>query len=187
MTPSEKLKLKNSVMRTLHAPGGPYAPGAHLTAVYPGEGRGESAAGNILEMTIVFDCTLSREQARAYGTEIIGTLKNADEIFRKTRLNAIRWISDDKIRHDVTAAPMLQMGGYFVDYEQHPAQKRLEILMENLKKFEARSRLVILVSDGAWEIGDPKRLKENLNPFLYRRLVLVEPGAIRDGAGLLKQ
>lgn len=184
-------------MRTLHAPGGPYAPGMLQTAGggeaakerKAEEKRGNSAAGrhNILEMAMVFDCTLSREQAQAYAAEIIGTLKNTDEIFRNTRLNAIRWISNEKIRHDVTAAPMLQMGGYFADYEQNPMQKRLEILMENLKKFEARSRLVVLISDGSWEIDDSKRLQENLNPFLYRRLVLVEPGAIRDGAGLLRQ
>lgn len=184
-------------MRALHAPGGPYAPGMRQTAGggeaekerKAEEKRGNSAAGrcNILEMAMVFDCTLSRGQAQAYAAEIIGTLKSADEIFRNTRLNAIRWFSDEKIRHDVTAAPMLQMGGYFADYEQNPMQKRLEILMENLKKFEARSRLVILISDGSWEIDDSKRLKENLNPFLYRRLVLVEPDAIRDGAGLLRQ
>lgn len=186
MTPVQKQLLKNSVMRVLHAPGGPYASGSGK-AVRQGEARpGENGAGrNILEMTIVFDCSMTREDAKAYGADIIGALKSADEIFRNTRLNVVRWISDGEIRRDMTAAPMLQMGGYFADFEQKEQRKTLECLLENLKKFDARSRLVILVTDGGFGVSDPKKLQENLNPFLHRRLVIVEPDRIWEGIELL--
>lgn len=186
MTPVQKQLFKSSVMRALHAPGGPFASGSGK-AVRQGETRpGENGAGrNILEMTIVFDCSLTREDAKAYGADIIGALKSSDEIFRNTRLNVVRWISDGEIRRDVTAAPMLQMGGYFADYEQRKQQKTLECLTGNLKKFDARSRLVILVTDGGFGVSDARKLQESLNPFLYRRLVIVEPDRIREGAEFL--
>ena len=126
-----------------------------------------------------------KEEAAEKGKEIITALKQTDEIFRNVRLNAVRWISDETITRGVTAAPILQMGRYFEDYEQHSADKRLEVLMDYLKKFDARSRLLILVTEGKYRVEDAEALKKSLNPFLYRKILLMEPGGIKTGRQLL--
>lgn len=178
MTPVERLQFKNKVQMALHAPGGPLADAAH--------GGPKSGTGSpVLEMTLIFDCDLEKEEAAEKGKEIITALKQTDEIFRNVRLNAVRWISDETITRGVTAAPILQMGRYFEDYEQHSADKRLEVLMDYLKKFDARSRLLILVTEGKYRVEDAEALKKSLNPFLYRKILLMEPGGIKTGRQLL--
>ena len=178
MTLAERLLFKNKVQMILHAPGGPLADAAN-GGPRPGAGK------SVLEMTMIFDMRLSREDAASSGKEIITALKQTDEIFRNVRLNVVRWNSDELIMRSVTAAPILQMGRYFEDYEPVCEAKRLEVLMEYLKKFDARSRLLILVTDGTYQTGDSDSLRRNLNPFLYRKLLVVEPGGIKTGRQFL--
>ena len=40
-----------------------------------------------------------------------------------------------------------------------------------LKKFQARSKLIIVVSDGNYRIEDEKTVQENLSPFLRRKMI----------------
>ena len=178
MTPVERMQFKNKVQMVLHAPGGPLADAAH--------GGPKSGTGSpVLEMTLIFDCSLSKEEASLAGKEIITVLKQTHEIFRNVRLNAVRWISDEQCRREVTAAPILQMGRYFADYEQDIQCKRLEELTAYLKKYDARSRLLILVTDGEYIIEDKELLNKQLNPFLYRKLLLLEKGKVKTGHQLM--
>lgn len=178
MTPVERMLFKNKIQMVLHAPGGPLADAAHGG---PKSGTGKQ----ILEMTIIFDCKLSKEEAAAAGKEIVTVLKQTDEIFRNVRLNAVRWTSDEAISRSVTAAPILQIGRYFEDYEQNNENKHLEGLMEYLKKFDARARLLILVTDGQYLIEDEEKLRSSLNPFLYRKLLVLEQGSVKTGRQFL--
>ena len=162
----------------LHAPGGPLADAVH-------GGPKKKEASPVLEMTMIFDCNLSAEEARAHGKEVVTVLKQTDEIFRNVRLNAVRWSADDQISRGVTAAPILQMGRYFEDYEQNITPKRLEILMDYLKKFDARSRLLFLITDGQYTVEDTDMLNRSLNPFLYRKILVMAPEGIRTGRQLL--
>ena len=52
--------------------------------------------------------------------------------------------------------------------------------------FQARSRLLLLITDGDLIIEDQALLRENLNPFLYRKLILITPGGIKQGSSLLQ-
>lgn len=178
MTLAERMQFKNKVQMILHAPGGPLADASH-------GGPKAGAARPQLEMTLIFDSNLSKETAASYGKEIITTLKQTDEIFRNVRLNAVRWISDENITRGVTAAPILQMGRYFEDYESQSCQKRLEVLMDYLKKFDARSRLLILITDGSYWVEEEETLQKSLNPFLYRKILVLEPAGIKTGRQLL--
>lgn len=162
----------------LHAPGGPLADTAH-------GGPRSDGGKQVLEMTLIFDCSLSKEEAAAVGKEIVTTLKQTDELFRNVRLNAVRWSTDKEISRSVTAAPILQMGRYFEDYEKRSAEKHLDVLMDYLKKFDARSRLLILVTDGHCLIESKERLNKSLNPFLYRKILVLEPGGMKTGRQLL--
>ena len=178
MTPVERLQFKNKVQMVLHAPGGPLADAAH-------GGPRSANTGPVLEMTMIFDCGLSKEQAATAGKEIVTALKQTDEIFRNVRLNAVRWISDEQICREVTAAPILQMGRYFENYEQQVCTKRLEVLMEYLKKFDARSRLLILITDGQYQVEDAETLRSSMNPFLYRKILSLGAGGIKTGRQLM--
>lgn len=159
----------------------------------PREHKGAPA----LEICLIFDGALSREAVRTVGAEVVSALKSADEIFRNVRCNVVFWISDETILHQVTAAAVVQMGRCFEDWEQitgqtagqqdgkQPeavaAQKHLELLAADLKKFEARSRLLILITEGSYAVADKEALQQNLNPFLKHRLLIVTENEILRG------
>ena len=52
--------------------------------------------------------------------------------------------------------------------------------------FQARSRLLLLITDGDLIIEDQALLRANLNPFLYRKLILITPEGIKQGSSLLQ-
>ncbi len=196
MTPAEKLQLKNAVLRILHGPGGPLAGHGGSGPAVNDRVRGERqdrikpgavtpGSGTFLEMTFVFDGSLSIEAARTIGTEVMTVLKGTDEIFRNVRCNVVRWLSDERIIHEVTAAMMIQTGRCFAGWTQQPETKRLEVLLADLKKFEARSRLLIVAAAPGYVVRDDKLKKESLNPFLYRRLLLLQKGGMQEGHRLL--
>lgn len=127
-----------------------------------------------LEMTFVFDGMLGKEEAEATGADVIATLKNAHEIFRNVRCNVVWWRSDQEIVHEVVATSVIQMGRCFADWARREERKRPEILFADLKKFEARSRLVIVAARPGYGVEEEDLLRESLNPFLYRRLLWME-------------
>ena len=42
-----------------------------------------------------------------------------------------------------------------------------------MKLFHARSKLIIVVTDGKYETGDESELKKLMQPFLYRKVMNV--------------
>lgn len=185
----QKLKIKNTIMRMLHAPGGPYwneggrNGGASRQAGSSGQMPVSKKQTPPLEMTLIFDCAMDTDTARSKGSELSAVLKTADEIFRNVRVNAVQWKSDEDISQEVTALPMLLMGRYFDSYEQKKSEKRLEVLMDYLKKFHARSRLLILLTEGEYQIADEAQLLANIKPFLYRKLLILNKDEILEFRG----
>lgn len=157
LAPMARIQFKNVVERVLHVPG--------------------NYRGGTLEMAIVFDSVLDKSHVLQLGKDIADLLKSQSEIFRNVRLNTIRWISDDRIEKEISSMPFLQMGRYFDSYEQIENEKRADILAGQLKKFYARSKLILLVTDGNYLLGDRERLKSNLRPFLYKKLVIIRISA----------
>lgn len=153
-TPVERMQIKNAVERVLHVPG--------------------NYNGGTLEMAMVFDCNLSKEPICQIGKGIATLLKSHSEVFRNVRLNGIQWESDTIFIKEVTSLPHLQMGRYFEEYKCIEHRKRLELLTEQLKKFYARSKVILLFTDGNYQIEDLALFKESIHPFLYRKLIIVE-------------
>ncbi len=182
LTRLQEIQLKNQVQRVLHVPG--------------------NYNGGPLEMAVVMDAALSHEDAAAAGRQIAQVLKSMGDTFRNVRLNLVIW-SADRITHELSALPHLIMGSAFRDYVSDKMQsaddflcpegaeqenrKLLEDLCANLKLFQARSRLVILVTREAQthQTADAVRLRENLNPFLYRRLIILTENEVKPGISLL--
>lgn len=166
LTQVQKLQLKNEVQRVLHVPG--------------------NYRGGPIEMALVADYSADGGAVAECGKEIAGVLKSMGDTFRNVRLNLVRWKADEDITHEISALAYLQTGKAFQDYEPCAAEKRLEQLCGRLKMFQARSRLVILITNGDYIIEDRSLLRENLNPFLYRKLILITPEGIQQGSSLLQ-
>ena len=134
----------------------------------------------------VADYSADGEALAECGKEIVAVLKSMGDTFRNVRLNLVRWKADDDINHEISALAYLQTGSAFQDYEPFASRKRLELLCGQLKMFQARSRLLLLITEGDLIIEDQALLRENLNPFLYRKLILITPEGIKQGSSLLQ-
>jgi hypothetical protein len=133
---------------------------------------GNYTGGN-LEMTIVIDYNFHKDMIQEHVKDIATALKSFGEVFRNVRLNTVKWISDELIKTEVTAMAFLQIGKYFEGYEVNNQTKRLEPLLHHLKLFHARSKLILILTDGNYQIIDKNITKEHLQPFLYRKLILI--------------
>lgn len=148
-----KKQFKNLVEQVLHTPG--------------------NYRGGILEMAMVFDACLPPKVLQQLSAEITGILKGHSEVFRNVRLNTIHWQSDQTLVKEVTPLPYLQMGRYFDGCVQVLEQKRLESLAAQLKLYYARSKLILIFTDGSFVIGNENALREALQPFLGRKLIYI--------------
>ena len=177
LTDIQLMKIKNGVMRILHVPG--------------------NYNGGILEMAIVADYHISEEELNACCQKIANGLKHQNETFRNVRLNLIKWVSDEQIVKEISSLPNLQMRRAFTDYGQltaacsldensqvceEPEEKKeegqiktLDEMLRQLKLFYARSKVIILLTDGSYRIEDEKKVWEYLNPFLRRKLLILQP------------
>ena len=147
------LKMKQGVERILHVPG--------------------NYKGGILEMALIVDCAMDKNAAKEHIQTIVKALKSHSETFRNVRLNVIWWKSDEEIVTEVVPMPMMQMGTPFENYQQNSVQKHIDALLWNLKLFQARSKLILLLSEGDFVIASEEECMESLKPFLGRKMLLL--------------
>lgn len=151
----ERKQFKNHIERILHVPG--------------------NYQGGILEMAVVIDMSMSKEDAEGRAKELVSTLKTHSEVFRNVRLNTILWKGDEEFIKAVTPLAMLQMGRFFEDYERVPVMKNWDGLLATLKKFYARSKLIIVLTESdAVTVSDKIQAKENMHPFLHKKMLVVQ-------------
>lgn len=155
----ENKKLKDMTERVLHVPG--------------------NYTGGILEMTLVLDFKLEKEYIKETAKDIVRALKSKGEVFRNVRFNVVRWKSDVQIETEAAAMTMLLTDGFYEDFVREDNEKRAELLMENLKKFHARSKLIIIVSD-EFAAGDEQRFQAAVTPFLERKSILIKRNVCYD-------
>ena len=164
LTDLQLMQVKNSIMRVLHIPG--------------------NFSGENLEMAIVADCHLPLEERKEDLKRLANMLKRQDETFRNVRLNLIKWISDEQIIKEVSSLSYLQMGRGFADEELQACKenatedKSLDELLRQLKLFYARSKVILLITDGSYCIKDEQEVKAHLRPFLGRKLLILKDGQI---------
>lgn len=170
LTSVMKLQLHNQIERVLHVKG--------------------NYQGGILEMAVVIDCSYEKEELKQLCADIIALCEKQSEIFRNIRLNMVLWGSDG-ITSETAASAYVQTGTYFDGYEEQKdvSCMQAEEIMEYLKKFHARSKLILLLTpDSARlaKITDPDRMGQAMNPFLKHKLIIVYPEKIEAGAGLYR-
>lgn len=144
----------------------------------PGNYRG----GN-LEMTIVIDTSLEQADFGEAVASVARALKRSNEIFRNVRLNLVFW--GQEMQANVVPMAMLMTGGAFREYRCCPLKKRYEELFAYLKKFHARSKVVLVFADGQNEVLDSQAAKEALSPFLKSKLLVISERVVSGTEFLL--
>lgn len=157
----QKIQLKKTVDMVLHVPG--------------------NFRGPHLEMAVVFDCSLEKEMLSQMAKDCMDTLKKHDRIFQNVRLNILLWKKDEVLEKEVIPAIKLQTGIYFENYMPEKTEKRLELLTEQLKKFYARSKLILIFTEGKNKIEEKERFRKSLKPFLEKKTVFISPNRIVRG------
>lgn len=156
------LQIKNAIKRVLHVPG--------------------NYTGGILEMAIVVDYAIPKEELAEHVKQIANALKRQDETFRNVRLNLIKWVTDACIIKEVSSLTVLQMGRGFEEYDKYAdapgkEEKSVDELFRQLKLFYARSKVILVLTDGAYKVAEESTAKAHLQPFLGRKMVFIRKGS----------
>lgn len=164
LTQIQKLQLNKHVDRILHAPGN------------------QPAGKQQLEMAFVLDCSGSMEYVRSTAQAAVAALKAHDKIFQNVRSNVVVW-SAGNMKTETMPMSFIQMGKPFVELENAKVDKsgKLDELCAYLKLYHARSKCIILITEGDYEYGDRELLKQSLNPFLKQKLLLITPERMITG------
>lgn len=153
LSPVFLMKFKNTVERILHVKG--------------------NYTGGILEMAVVIDHSVPKESAQTVVPQLLRTLKMHSEVFRNVRLNVVEWCSDDLITAQVSPMSMAGMSGYYEGYIQQKEKKDILKLVSYLKLFQARSKMIILLTDVECEAFAQDSVKTAMQPFLDKKLMQV--------------
>lgn len=171
-----RIQLKNGVERVLHVPG-------------------NYTTGQILEMALVLDYHMPEPELRERCAQLVDLLKLSSEVFRNVRLNVIKWIDDDHIVKEVGSLPQVRMGRVFDDYGAYGMgsgpgvreEKSFAELARQLKLFYARSKLILVLTDGSFAPGDMAELKAGMHPFLHRKLLIWQGDKVCSGTEWMRQ
>lgn len=129
--------------------------------------------GKMFEMTIVLDKNLSKETASEIVPHLLRVLKRHSEVFLNVRLNLLYWQDDEKMENRIVPMSMAMISSHYENYEPNVTTKNYMALMQKLKLFHARSKLIIVVTDGKYVVEDEAELKKVMQPFLYRKVMNV--------------
>ena len=156
LSPVVLMKFKNTIERILHVRG--------------------NYSGGILEMAVVIDHNLDKEVVQELVPQLFRALKMHSEVFRNVRLNIVNWEADGVITNQVSPMSMAGLSSYYSDYEQQKQKKDFLKLIQYLKLFQARAKVIILVTDGNNEIGADACVKTVMQPFLDKKFMQIVVG-----------
>lgn len=152
----ERQKFKQYVERILHVPG--------------------NYSGGILEMALVLDMRLDEGKIKETSAEIARTLKQHSEVFRNVRLNLVEWKPGERLTSRVTSLPVMMMGSFLESHEVQNGDVYADDLFAYLKLFQARSKLILIVTAGGIQIREEGECMASLKPFLGRKLIWMMDG-----------
>ena len=145
---------KDTVARILHVPG--------------------NFTGKVLEMTVVVDKNLSAEMVRDLLPQLLKTLKMHDRTFQNVHFNLAYWEQDERMENKSCPMAMAMTEGFYQNYPKEQFSKDLGNLMTYLKLFHARSKLIVLLTDGDYHISDMEVFNQSMRPFLEKKLLLIK-------------
>lgn len=156
LTALQRQRLRQQAERILHVPG--------------------NFTGGILEMALVLDMRLSLPQREETAAELARALKQQSEVFRNVRLNLAEWRPGEKIRSRVLPLAKLIIGDFTEEYVPGTGDLAADGLFEYLRVFQARSKLIFVLSAGGVRTEDEGACRAALKPFLGRKLCWIGLG-----------
>lgn len=145
-------QVKNSIDRILNVPG-------------------NYTKGNILEMTAVVDKNLTKEAVSRLLPELLRMLKQHDRVFQNVRFHVVYWETDESRKDIVLPMTMASMEKFYEDYEQKIMEKSVCRLAQYLTLFHARSKVIVLLTDGKFTKEDGNEVKKSMQPFLEKKML----------------
>ena len=150
-------------------------------------------AGGILEMTVVLDDTLDIEKQKNMISDTMKCLKGHSETFRNVRLNLVQWHNltrPDELPTSIVIPMTMLIMGRLPEEGQNCAQNQTEgtpgrngsktdvlQLMEYLKKFHSRSKLILIFSGSDFEENiERDGVLQAMQPFLQKKVILITNG-----------
>lgn len=167
------LQINKQVDRILHTPGNMPV--------------GKAGKESQLEMAFVIDCSSDEEFLKESLKEVVTSLKRHDQIFQNVRSNVVYWHAPEEEKElETQVMPMsfLQIGKAFEQEAFHFVDNcvNFDNLCAYLKKFHARSKCILVMTEGKYEMVDNKKVFESLNPFLKSKLLLITPEKMIAGS-----
>lgn len=159
LSPVMRMQIVNGVERILHAPGNP--------------------SHDLQEMTMVLDYHMDQETIGTLARDVTGALKSHSQVFANVRCNLVHWKDDKTIQNEVSPLSMIQLGRFLDSYTQAEEVKRAEVLCDYLKRFHARSKLILVFTDFTYVTEDQKQLKEALSPFLQYKILFTDGKTVK--------
>lgn len=173
LTQIQQIQVNKHVDYILHTPGN--------------QPLGKSGKESQLEMAFVLDCSSNIQYVKETLMDVVSSLKRHDQLFQNVRSNVVYWHSpmeERELETQVMPMSFIQIGKAFEQeayffVENHTV---FDNLCAYLKVFHARSKCIIVISDGNYKIIDQKKTFESLNPFLKSKLLVITPEKMISGS-----
>lgn len=138
-------------------------------------------------MAVVIDCQTANSATGEIIKDYLATLKKHSEIFSNVRMNLVLWESKEQITTIVSSMAMLQIGRGIPDFTDAtntvsiPTEavstvrnsNDISYILTYLKTFHARSKLILLFTNGHYVLEDSEEKTFCLQPFLGRKLLIL--------------
>ena len=175
-SPVLKMNIKNHITAVMNVPGNL----TRSSKVVSLQGRAPMADKRMpMEIALVLDMTLDEAQLNGICKELASCIKGHSELLRNTRVNMVYW-SAERIDSGITSLPQLIMG-QGITLDEVPKQQEdlessliIEPLLEKLRKFYARTKVVFLITDGSYEVQDRVYAARLLQPFLGKKMIVLK-------------
>lgn len=175
-----KMQIKNMITAVLNVPGNLTRSSVNAAKVIQMKGKNAATEKNVpMEIAIVLDMTLPEEQLVENVKMLAECIKGHSELFRNTRVNMIYWYGQN-IEGGISSLPQLLLGKVLAENSKETvfcdASKDITILLEKLRKFYARTKVVFLITDGQYEVADKVYASRLLQPFLGKKMLQLKVG-----------
>lgn len=149
---------------------------------------GNASHGKQLEMAFVLDETSDRTYVLDTVKELAASLKRHDRVFENVRCNVVGWSLEGCTTHVLSMSYLVLGKAGEVMEDAMPGEKAsMETLAAYLKLYHARSKLIIVITEGDYQTGNAGRLCEHFSPFLKTRLLVVTPQQLMSGSQIFQQ
>ena len=175
-----KMQIKNMITAVLNVPGNLTRSSVNAAQGIQMKGKNAATEKNVpMEIAIVLDMTLPEEQLVENVKMLAECIKGHSELFRNTRVNMIYWYGQN-IEGGISSLPQLLLGKVLAENSKETvfcdASKDITILLEKLRKFYARTKVVFLITDGQYEVVDKVYASRLLQPFLGKKMLQLKVG-----------